>query len=274
MEPPLPASAPMPDLRIVPTASVFPHEEVDSQRLRPLVERIRRESHVINPPIIAPMGDGNYVVLDGANRAGAFAELGYPHMLVQVVEYENGTVELENWQHVVCQWSWNELTESLHALPNLLLNNGEQAGAVAHLIAREGNTLSLHTHAQTRHDKNAALREAVAVYQRSAVLQRTAETDPAQIFPLHPDGAAVIAFARYHPADIIAAARDHAYLPPGISRHVVHGRALLVNYPLEALRDPLRTLDEKNADLHAWVLEKIAHRSVRYYAESTYQFDE
>jgi hypothetical protein len=33
--------------------------------------------------------------LDGANRCYAFKELGYPHILVQVVSYDNSYVELD-----------------------------------------------------------------------------------------------------------------------------------------------------------------------------------
>ncbi|MCA9906825.1 MAG: hypothetical protein KC547_23380, partial [Anaerolineae bacterium] len=64
------------------------------------------------------------------------------------------------------------------------------------------------------------------------------------------------------------------FLPPGISRHIVHGRAIRVNYPLDALRDSSLTLDDKNARLQDWIRHRLASRAVRYYAEATYQFDE
>ncbi len=61
---------------------------------------------MINPPLVAPMDDGDqYVILDGANRVYAFSELDYPHILVQVASYDSGLVELSNWQHVVAGWS-------------------------------------------------------------------------------------------------------------------------------------------------------------------------
>lgn len=62
--------------------------------------------------------------------------------------------------------------------------------------------------------------------------------------------------------------------PPGISRHIIHGRALLVNYPIDALKDTTTTLQEKNDALFAWIQMRLAHRKIRYYAETTYQFDE
>src|SRR5690606_18867749 len=86
--------APLPDLRIVSASTLHPHEEHDSQRLLPLVERFRAEDYIINPPIVAPMGASQFVILDGANRCHAFRALEYPHMLVQVAAYESGYVEL------------------------------------------------------------------------------------------------------------------------------------------------------------------------------------
>ncbi len=118
------------------------------------------------------------------------------------------------------------------------------------------------------------LREVVACYQQNARLHRTALTDPEAIWPLYPETTALFVFAPYSPADIIQAAQDHAYLPPGISRHIVQGRALRVNYPLAELRDPATPLERKNAHLLEWLQNKLANRQVRYYAEATYQFDE
>jgi hypothetical protein len=72
----------------------------------------------------------------------------------------------------------------------------------------------------------------------------------------------------------MAAAQYKAFLPPGISRHIIHGRALRVNYPLDVLSDANKNLVSKNDDLNAWIQHKLANRQVRYYAEATYQFDE
>ena len=62
-------------------------------------------------------------------------------------------------------------------------------------------------------------------------------------------------------------------MPPGVSRHIIHGRALNLNYPMDELR-AYGTVAAKNAHLQEWLLQQYAERSVRYYAEATYQFDE
>ncbi len=124
------------------------------------------------------------------------------------------------------------------------------------------------------HERNAALRQVVAVYQQNARLHRTASDRSRRNLAAVPGRGRAGHLPALSPADIIAAAQQHAYLPPGISRHIVHGRAIRVNYPLDALRDPTRPLEQKNADLLAWMQNKLANRQVRYYAEATYQFDE
>ncbi|MCB9451703.1 MAG: hypothetical protein H6672_09700 [Anaerolineaceae bacterium] len=266
--------APPPDLRIVPTNHIFPHEDHDSQRAMPLIKRLKHEKFVINPPLVAPMDANQYVVLDGANRYYAFAHLEYPHMLVQVAPYESNYVELLTWRHIVSEWDADAFIHHLEALHRIQLVEGQDSRAIAHILFHNGRVLALRAPVQDTHERNAALREVVSIYQRNATLYRTALSEMADIWPLYPDALAVVVFPEYQPADIIAAARYQAFLPPGISRHIVHGRALRVNYPLDWLRDTTATLEAKSQQLKTWMQQKLAARQVRYYAEATYQFDE
>ncbi len=268
------ATAPTPDLRIVPTDRLHAHETHDSQRSEPLVERLRHEAFAINPPIVAPMDDENFVILDGANRCYAFAALGYPHSLVQVAPYDNGNVELSTWRHVIGGWDESALIHGLRQLPDIELVEGEEVDAIAHLLLRDGRLMAALASVGSARERNLSLQRVVTLYQQNARLYRTATPDPASVWDQFPDGIALLSFPHYYPADIIEAARFHAFLPPGISRHIVHGRAVRVNYPIAALRDPDRSLAEKNAELQNWVQARLANRQVRYYAEATYQFDE
>src|SRR6185436_7496385 len=91
-----------PDLRFVPADSLVPHEQHDEHRLRALVERLKEQALLKNPPVVAPIGHENgdearYVVLDGANRATAGRAAGFPHMVVQVVRYVDPIVQLSTW---------------------------------------------------------------------------------------------------------------------------------------------------------------------------------
>lgn len=271
-----PENVPMPDLRIVPTSSVRPHEAHDMQRSAPLIERMRGETFMINPPLVAPLDHDNYVVLDGANRVFSFNALGYRHILVQIASYDSGLVELATWQHVVCSWNAQAFMNQLRQVPELTIQNGnsDSQNPIATVYLRQGETQHLSVTPDELGLRNQALRHVVHLYEHSALLQRTNLEDIGSIWRYHPDGIALVRFRPYTPDEILASASGGSPLPAGVSRHIVHGRAVRVNYPLDLLRDENVSLEEKNAQLQSWLVNKVAHRHVRYYAESTYQFDE
>src|SRR5438045_6958158 len=100
-----------PDLRIVPTEKIIPHELEDTSRAEPLIRRLPIDGVLRNPPIVTELedSDGYYVILDGTNRVMALNALKYPHSLVQVVKYEEPFVELYTWNHVVDSISSEEM---------------------------------------------------------------------------------------------------------------------------------------------------------------------
>lgn len=266
--------APAPDLRIIPTNAPQPHEEHDSQRAIPLIERLRHADMMTNPPIVAHTEDDNYIILDGANRCYSFAALEIPHILVQVVSYFNDQVELHTWNHIASRWNTKALIQAIQQLDNIDIHEGQDKNAIAHIALREGELLALTSPVQSVRQRSAALRDVVRTYQQNAVLNRTTMIEPEEVWHLYPEANALIIFPEYTPHDIIEATRHKAYLPPGVSRHIVHGRALQVNYPMHILKDATISLEQKNTDLKAWITEKLVNRQMRYYAEATYQFNE
>lgn len=268
-------NAPPPDLRIVPTAKVLAHEEHDSQRANPLVEVIRQASVVTNPPIVAPIaGTDQYVILDGANRCYSFKALEFPYLLVQVVDYDSPFVELLTWHHVVSDWEIAPFLGAISQLEDIRVVDTAIPNPLATLYLRDGKTITLSADVPNTYERNACLRRFVAIYQQNAKLHRTVSSSPDDIWRLYPNAIALVIFPDYTPEDIMSAAEHQAFLPPGISRHIIHGRALLVNYPIEILKDTTTALEKKNEELLAWIQMRLANRKVRYYAETTYQFDE
>jgi len=267
-------SAPTPDLRIVRIDSVHPHETHDDQRAIPLMQRLKEADVFTNPPIVSPIGASQFVILDGANRCYSFKQLDYPHVLVQVVAYESGYVELLTWRHILSGWNRDAFVTALQQLDSVRITDHQTVNAICHIVFNDGDFIALQSPVQTTHERNAVLRDVVAIYQQHAQLYRTAINEPDEVWNLYPDAFAYVMFPDYTPSDIIAAAKYDAFLPPGISRHIIHGRALLVNYPMDLLRDPMTKLVDKNAALIQWMQEKLSKRQVRYYAETTYQFNE
>ncbi|MDE2855607.1 MAG: hypothetical protein OXN88_15655 [Chloroflexota bacterium] len=268
-----PVSAPPPNLRIVRVEEVRPHEKGDVQRSQPLMERLRRAEHFTNPPVVAEIAQDNYVLMDGSNRHISLQNLGFKHILVQIADYESDCVELGVWQHIVADWDSQRFMKNLEAMDNIVLKDGWNANAVAHALLRDGPVYSIHAGVDNLKERNATLRQVVESYHNNAALYRSPLTDPALIWTLFPSGVALVLFPPYQPQDIIDAALQAAYLPPGVSRHMIHGRALNLNFPMDGLRSEI-PLAEKNQRLQDWLREQYAQRSVRYYAEATYHFDE
>jgi hypothetical protein len=272
----------LPDLRILPLDQLVPHEHTDPRRVDPLLARLRDEDVLKNPPIVAPFGNGDsrYVVLDGANRTTAFARLGMPHILAQVVSYDS--VELHVWHHVITRHTFDDLVERIAAVPGIRVRATPLIGARAALARREA--LAFVSCVQDPKvfcveggadliSRTDLLNRVVHMYEGVATVQRTTSDTLADARAAYPDASAVVVFPRFQPAEIIDLAQTGVRVPAGITRHVLPVRALRVNYPMHLLREDA-PVEHKNARLRDWVGERFRLRQARVYAEPTVLFDE
>lgn len=278
---------PPPVLRFVPTDSVLAHEEHDQQRFAPLLKRIPESKIWLHPPIVAPIPDSNgkYVILDGANRCHAVAKLEYPHILVQVVEYESGQVTLDTWSHVISQLEPQKFLPEIQALSDINIHQADIWSARAELANRDAlayiidithnrDVYVIDSEARGMRARTELLRAIVNTYKTRCVLERINTTDPVHVEQMFSNATGLVVFPHYEPAEIVVAARDKILLPPGISRHIIQGRAMRLLYPLETLMDTNTSIEQKNKDLETWINERIAKRAVRLYAEATFNFDD
>ena len=272
-------------LKIVPLRDVLLHEEIEQARVDALEARLRAERILKNPPIVTevrvPPDWTRYIVLDGASRSSALCALNVRDILVQVVDYHSKEVRLESWNHLLLDVSPGDLRREIAELDCVGLVEMGEATARAALAKREiigylkfgddrvsGLRCPSEPHAQAD-----ALNAVVQTYERKASLYRVASTDLEQLVTERHRLGAVMVFPRYEPDEIIRLALDGAKVPMGITRHIIPGRALRVNLPLEVLeRDQL--LPEKNAWLDDWLRKKIEKRHVRFYQEPVFLFDE
>lgn len=276
----------LPDLRFVPTDSILPHEQHDDSRLEPLVRRIRESSVLKNPPIVTAFaddgGDPRYVVLDGANRATAARAAGFPHMIVQVVPYDDQHVRLSTWNHALSAFPRVELEAALTGIPGLAIRPTNRLSARASLARRDalawiqfvdGSVLSLHGGLGLQ-ERNDLLNLIVDQYRARRGFHRVEGDALDTVRTRHADVTALIVFPHFEPAEILELSRTGDRLPAGITRHLVRWRALRLNVPIEILADTRRSLEDKNAWLGDFVREKIGLRQVRLYEEPTVLFDE
>jgi hypothetical protein len=276
-----------PDLRFLPVESLVPHERHDEQRMRPLVEKIRTSGVLKNPPIVAPLppgpgGEERFVVLDGANRATAALTADIPHIVAQVVRYEEPDVRLTTWYHALGEYPRTDLEGACLAIPGLECHREDLIHARALVARREalayvhyagGAVTTLHGGGDLQ-ERNRMLHGIVDTYRDRRRLYRMS-TDSLEVArERYPEVTALIVFPHFEPAEVVELATSGGRMPAGITRHLIRWRALRLNVPLERMIDRQTSLADKNRWLEAWLQEKLAQRQVRFYEESTVLFDE
>lgn len=270
----LPTGQFLPDLRIVAAAEVFGHEDHDPVRVDRLVASLREDGVLRNPPVAAPLSDGGYVVLDGANRAGALASFGIAVIPLQVVDYNDAGVELKVWHHFVAggadlpsRMSGAGLT--LETLSRREAEEGLSGRALACYLVMKDTILGVRSGSAL----GISLARVVAAYRGSARIYRVQGGTHAELARSFGTDGTLIVFPSFTKEDIVAFARARGKLPTGITRHVISGRALRLNLALDALSKP-GGLEEKNRWLSDFIRQKLLNNRIRYYPEATFLFDE
>ncbi|MEX2160998.1 MAG: hypothetical protein WD751_03705 [Anaerolineales bacterium] len=275
----------LPTLRILLTSSLVPHEWHDDQRSWPLIEGLRASGVLRNPPIVTPFDDGSgrYMVLDGANRSVAFAQIGVPHILAQVVDPEDTGLKLKKWNHVLWNWDPDALVAALGKIPGIRLHEIDPkikrkqtrwpVKTLAWLQIPDGRAYVVRTDSPDLENRAKKLAAISQVYVRLAELDRTTAQRISELNGKYENLTAVIVFPPFQVGEVLALCEAGILLPPGVTRFTVTPRALRLNYPLDELAAD-RTLQEKNAALQSWINERTARKGVRYYAEATVLYDE
>jgi hypothetical protein len=269
--------APFPTLRVVPLDQCLLHEDIDGARVARLAARLSADGVLRNPPILGRHAAIDaLIVLDGATRVTALRSIEIPHLVAQVVDYDDDTIQLHAWSHVLSDTTLDALCGILKDAPLLEARacthrEAEQAlarrEALAYLADTYGHCVTL-GHGVDMAARAAALHQLFAAYADRAIVARAAPAEwPAR---LKQTGASVaVIYPTYTKREIVEIAQAGAVLPAGITRHVIPGRALRVNAPIDR-----RPLAEKQAWLDAWLSNHSAGHGVRYYAEPTFLFDE
>jgi hypothetical protein len=282
----------IPELHILPLGQLVEHEHADAQRTAPLIEQLQAEDTLQNPPIIAALSETppRFVVLDGSNRIAALRSLGYPHVLVQQVHYAAPHVRLKTWRHVVTQINVGQFTNDLKTIRGLDLGPASPTETVeafetvkttlrhnllARLICADGQVLTARAtgEALNLHRLNHLLNRLVETYQAQGQLFRATTVDLDEVRRLYPELTALVIFPTFQAAEVLALVHAGELLPPGLTRHLIEGRALRLNYPLSELRSA-DALETKETRLQAWLSHKLISKEIRYYKEATYLFDE
>lgn len=272
------------NLCIVSLQNVLLHEEIEHRRVDKLTERLRNERVLKNPPMTAQVNDNGtprYIVLDGASRTSALRKLNVRDILVQIVDYHSQQVKLDSWHHLLLDITPAGLRRELDEVScvSMVEMDEEQAQRelderkiLAYLKFTDGRSAGLRC-SDDLAEQARALNEVVRSYEAKVELYRVSSTNLEQLVADPKRLAAVMVFPRYTPDEIIQLALSGARVPMGITRHIIPGRALRVNLPLDIL-ESAQSLSKKNEWLDAWLQEKMKNRNVRYYQEPVFLFDE
>ncbi|RMF05361.1 MAG: hypothetical protein D6768_01295 [Chloroflexi bacterium] len=265
------------NLRVVPLALVVPHETVDPRRVERLVNRLNADGKLANPPIVIQMED-HYVVLDGATRVTAMKQLGFPHIVAQVVSPES--VNLNTWHHVIRKVAVNDLLALLGELPEITLTEQTPPRLPA-IVPDRGDVCALCTannqmflvQAAPGVKPLTALNRLTETYIAAGRVMRALTTNLPALKNEHPDLSALVVFPAYRVEQVLQIARAGNILPAGITRFLIPGRVLRLNAGLEYLKSDA-SLTDKNRWLYDLVVGKFSANAVRYYQEPVYLLDE
>jgi len=272
----------LPTLKILPLEQLVLHEDHDLQRTLPLVDKLRAQGILRNPPIVMPLTDGSdrYMVLDGANRVTSLHHMEFPHIVAQVVESSNPHVNLQTWNHILWGLSTGNLVSSLRKVKGIKLIKVDPQKSLdapkytplqirlsdGRLFILEESPSDLATHIRTLH-------EIVNTYKTRATLDRTSQTLIDSFRKVYSDLTGLVIFPRFKIKTLLKLAAQNLVLPAGITRFTVSPRVLHLNYPLHELSSG-KPVEYKEAYLYHWIQDRAKNKGLRYYAEATFLFDE
>ena len=269
-------------LRIVRLGDVLLHEQIEKNRVERLVQRLEADQFLKNPPSVTEH-NAKYILLDGATRVTALRRIGCRDVIVQIVDYAAPGMVLETWNHMLLDAPVDELFRSLRALPGLLVEQTtasaanvalDRRDAIGALLLGDGQAYALRlANDGTLENQAHMLNQVVAAYEGRGEMYRVAHTDVERLLAEHGRLSALFVFPRYRPDEIRRLALNGAKLPMGVTRHIIPGRALRINIPLDVLRRD-EPLEQKNAWLDEWMKSKMRERHVRFYQEPVFLFDE
>ncbi len=271
-------------LRVIDIKKIVPHENSDYSRVEPLVKNIKRVNIFTNPILVAHVKKDIYMQVDGMSRLFALKKMGIKSILAQVVDYnDHESVDVSTWCHfsIIAE---TPFLEKLAKIKNVIVTkvgsrylrrryiNDEGLAYLCALVFRNGNIYRCATGGNLE-KKVKALGKIVEIYRdnitRDILPDDANMGDVERIFSMHKNCHSLVIFPTFTRHQVInVAVHNKTLFPAGLTRFIVKGRCLDVNFPLENLKSD-KTEKEKNE-----ILEKfIKERQYRIYQEPTIYFE-
>lgn len=270
-------------LKVIPIKDILVHEELDPSNSKELISFLKKSQILSNPIIVASLGNGKYLQLDGMNRIHSFKTLGIKTITSQVVDYNNQEeIELSSWLHIF-KGDVQKFLKFIEKNDFLRVSKGSM-NQVGHRYIKESDFGRLCTIVTNKKDvffvstgdsfseKIKRMNYLVSFYKNDlsrGALPYTLNNDSIKVFfKQYTDDNIIVIFPTFTPQQIIASAKSGVLLPTGITRHLVKGRVLNINLPL-ILFDNKKSLKEQNEEQDRLLLKKKS----RLYEETTINFE-
>lgn len=260
-----------PDLRIVSLAKIKLQEGVTDTKANALARNLLLEKQIINPVVVAPLGEECFVQLDGASRLASLLILGAPWAFVHVVEYKD--VSLTTWVHATKMDSSAlrrlDDDDAQIKLTEIRQRRVDGEGIegfdlVATAMFADGDTLGIYsTGGLMKRAKTAG--QLIGLYKLKPEQRVDVDDEGINVAieaarRLGSDGVA-IEYANFSQAEVMQVVAAGEILPPGVTKHRLEQRVLM-NYPLDTLLDANVSQIEQNERL-AWALSGIKFHPYR-----------
>mgnify|MGYP001042417740 FL=1 len=265
-----------PDLRIVSLDTLVLHEREENGRREKLRERITNEGRLRNPVIAATIGEGErLLVIDGVHRYFALRDLGCRDALVQIVDYQDRRIKLYTWCRLIPHLAgFLAKTEALGLRAEKVEEKAairalESGAAYGYARAADKSCILIKGNNLTLNEKTEILQE---ILDSCGKLPRVRCEEVDENLKLgYAEGGLIV--GAYTKIEVLELARSETKLPAGTTRHIVPGRVLNVDIPLDFLKSEIPT-EEKNKILADRINRLTAEGRVRYYPEPVWLFDE
>ena len=238
----------LPEMQIVDTQSMEPHEDIDQGRSQRLIRALQTQGFLKNPPAVWRVeGDEErYVVLDGANRTMAVRKMGFPHMLVQIA---NKGVEVKNWNHILSEGELRPMLKKMRRIPGLEVSETDEfraaaalarEEAIAYIVLPDGVTWQLGAEGAGIVEKLAFLKEFVRLYENRFRRERTTTENLNGLASLFPNMNCLIVYPQFTVSEVVEVASSGQLFPSGLTRFLISPAPFELISPWRCWRTDLR----------------------------------
>lgn len=287
------------ELRFVHLEDLIFHETCDFKRTQKLADQIKKDGYLKNPLLVASINTEEIengesteksdqkkceklLVLDGVNRVSALRLLNIPDVLIQMVSYEDESVQLFSWNHLIFDLKKDEITKKIKELnleaSSCPINWRREAldhqKTISYFLFRDQTGLVVNNGSLTPEDKVKNLYQLIATYNgRSEICYMDSDNHLLSVFEHFKNSSAINLFPRLDKKEILDLVQKGIFLPFGVTRFIASHRVLGLEVSCSVL-SAQTPLSEKNVFLKELLAYRIKTKKAKFYQESVTLFNE